>query len=777
MQNYAQRERLGRGRSTVYRATRTADGASVALKRIDEWGLLTPAKQETALTEVAVLRSLSHPHVIPLLDAFTDAGDLCLVFPLVSPGARVFEARLLPLPPAAVARVGHQLASALAYLHGLAPQVLHRDVKPANLLLAAAPGGGGAAVPRDEPPSAAAAVALIASGTLLLGDFGSATTMRRALATGTSTGTPAFKSPEMLDQHEYGAPADVWALGATLLHLATGHLAGEALCAQRALRSGRWSLPAALAGEFHDTFESPAEAEEWAVAGAAQRAAWARLGAPLQGAIERCLALEPGARASAGELAAHAAFERERRAALLAGAVGRLEALLRSGGGGGGGVGGGPAPPPPSREELLAVLEAGAGVAPALLARACQLAVAAAEGAGEAWLGGACAALLGVLGGEGVAPECVGAAARALGALQAAGEGPREAARGGAAALLGAAERLAAENARLAAENAALAAAGERARPLLARDFFTRALRRLTAESFDVVKAELAGYPVGSHAEFEAVVQAVFDRALEDVAAQGLVARLCMELARPAVEVWGPRYLRVARLGEGEAPSGVAGWYYTTGPPGAPLAGWAGAPGETEEAKARASGLKLTSFKRAIMNLCERTFREGHSPLTLIGAHSIQHAIAKSRFLAAIAFTGQLFKEPSIQFRDASGEEASTGAFGSLRIIQFCCAALLRQGKLQEVDEGDVEGIVTLLGVCGRELCEAERAAEPGTKQMVPVFIDLLRTLSRFQHLSSISRLMASAKASMLQAAYGGVAAAEGSGELEFDDYPVPHQW
>ena len=217
MNKYEQHELLGHGTSsTVYRAIRLSDGVNVALKRVKGWGALKAAEQEVGLREVVVLKSMDHPNVIKLLDSFTDKGDLCLVVPLVRPGARVFEDASLPLSPAAVARVGYQLASALAYLHGKTPQLLHRDIKPANLLLMAAPGID---LPPPGPLTPSQASALVCRGTLLLGDFGSALALRRTLATGTVSGTPAYKASEILREDEYAAPADVWSYGVTLLQV------------------------------------------------------------------------------------------------------------------------------------------------------------------------------------------------------------------------------------------------------------------------------------------------------------------------------------------------------------------------------------------------------------------------------------------------------------------------------------------------------------------------------------------------------------------------------
>ena len=89
MDKYEQHEVLGHGNSTVYRAIRLADRADVALKRVKGWSSLKPSEQEVGLREIAVLKTVDHPHAIKLLDTFTDKGDLCVVLPLVRPGARV----------------------------------------------------------------------------------------------------------------------------------------------------------------------------------------------------------------------------------------------------------------------------------------------------------------------------------------------------------------------------------------------------------------------------------------------------------------------------------------------------------------------------------------------------------------------------------------------------------------------------------------------------------------------------------------------------------------
>ena len=358
MNKYEQHELIGHGNNSVYRAISLSDGSNVALKRVKCWSALKAEDQEVGLREVVVLKTVEHPHAIKLLDSFTDKGDLCLVLSLLRPGSRVFEDSALPLTPAAVARVGYQLASALAHLHGKAPQLLHRDIKPANLLLAAAPGVD---LPPPGPLTPAQASALVCGGNLILGDFGSALALRRTLGTGTVSGTPAYKAREILREDEYAAPADVWSFGVTLLQLATGHVAGGTTAARKAIVGydvPPWTLQQALAGAYHDKFTRAGEEEAWGAACMAQRTAWAALGEPLRQLVESCLVVEAGGRAKAMELLGHAAFEKKRPADIVAGAVGKLTEMRAGVLGDGGGLGGGAGVEDLTREELLAVLEA-----------------------------------------------------------------------------------------------------------------------------------------------------------------------------------------------------------------------------------------------------------------------------------------------------------------------------------------------------------------------------------------------------------------------------------
>lgn len=103
-----------------------------------------------------------------------------------------------PLPPPRVATIGLELLAALDLAH--AEGIVHRDVKPSNVLLAA-------------------------DGRVVLTDFGIATTESDAALTSTGllVGSPTYMSPERLRGEEVGPAADLWSLGATLYAASEGH--------------------------------------------------------------------------------------------------------------------------------------------------------------------------------------------------------------------------------------------------------------------------------------------------------------------------------------------------------------------------------------------------------------------------------------------------------------------------------------------------------------------------------------------------------------------------
>ena len=198
---YVLLEEVGRGgQSVVYRARDTAVGEEVAVKLLVPRPAEAEEARERMRREVALVRGLRHPHVVGVHDYIEDQGTSCVVMDLV-PGLDLSRqiARSGPLPPPEAIRVGREAAAALAAAHRAG--ILHRDVKPANLLI-------------DR------------SGEVRLTDFGSARLEGQATltATGVLMGTLAYAAPEVLSGERGDARSDLYALGMTLYEALTGRL-------------------------------------------------------------------------------------------------------------------------------------------------------------------------------------------------------------------------------------------------------------------------------------------------------------------------------------------------------------------------------------------------------------------------------------------------------------------------------------------------------------------------------------------------------------------------
>jgi tRNA A-37 threonylcarbamoyl transferase component Bud32 len=185
------------GYATVYQAVQESVGRDVAVK-IENRSLDSEHDRRRFMREArAAGRMSSHPHVVDLFDAgHTADGHPYLIMELCA-GSYADRLRASPLPPAEVRDVGVKIADALADAHGLG--VLHRDVKPANILVT----GFG------EPA---------------LADFGLAVlTEQRDLSITMDVLTPAYAPLEMFKPSCEPSPAaDVYALSATLYALLRG---------------------------------------------------------------------------------------------------------------------------------------------------------------------------------------------------------------------------------------------------------------------------------------------------------------------------------------------------------------------------------------------------------------------------------------------------------------------------------------------------------------------------------------------------------------------------
>ncbi|GAB2536598.1 serine/threonine-protein kinase [Nocardia heshunensis] len=180
----------------VWRATDVRLRRTVAVKQL----LLTPGLTRSqavearmrAMREGRIAARLHHPNAVTVFDVADEDGQPWLVMEYVdAPSLAALMREKGRMEPTEVARIGAKVAEALAAAHKAG--IVHRDVKPANILVA------------DD-------------GTVKITDFGisRATGDVTVTSTGFLAGTPAYLSPEVARGENPESPSDVFALGSTL---------------------------------------------------------------------------------------------------------------------------------------------------------------------------------------------------------------------------------------------------------------------------------------------------------------------------------------------------------------------------------------------------------------------------------------------------------------------------------------------------------------------------------------------------------------------------------
>src|SRR6266511_1776298 len=195
---------IGRGgMGAVYRAQRLADGTIWALKEMRPQQDAPPGETEENRRlfeqEAELLESLRHPNLPVVADRFDYQGRPVLVMEFV-PGQtledRIRETNATLLEQQVVG-YGIQVARVLHYLHTRTPPIIYRDLKPSNIMLTP-------------------------DGVLELIDFGVARTYKVRKSKDTvAMGSAGYAPPEQYGKGQTDARSDVYALGATLLHLLT----------------------------------------------------------------------------------------------------------------------------------------------------------------------------------------------------------------------------------------------------------------------------------------------------------------------------------------------------------------------------------------------------------------------------------------------------------------------------------------------------------------------------------------------------------------------------
>ncbi|PBK63726.1 other/ULK/ULK protein kinase [Armillaria solidipes] len=224
---------IGKGSfATVYKGYHEETHVQVAIKTVKRDNL-SAKLFENLQSEIQILKSLSHRHITKLTDIVRSEHHIYLIMEYCSGGdltgyikkrGRVETLEYIPSPGAAPQYYPHprtggldevvlrsflrQLARALKFLrhHNL----IHRDIKPQNLLL------------KPATPEELAKGHPLGVPILKVADFGFARSLPSAMMAETLCGSPLYMAPEILGYNKYDAKADLWSVGAVLYEMAVG---------------------------------------------------------------------------------------------------------------------------------------------------------------------------------------------------------------------------------------------------------------------------------------------------------------------------------------------------------------------------------------------------------------------------------------------------------------------------------------------------------------------------------------------------------------------------
>ncbi len=194
---------LGRGAtSAVYLANDAFAGRQVAIKlvRADALGDKEQGRRfhKLFLVEAALAGKLSHPHLVTIFDAVSDEDGSYLVMEYVAGGTlerHTQPANLMPINN--IVEVAFKCCKALDYAHRHG--IIHRDIKPANILLSG-------------------------ETDIKVSDFGAALSVSAETTQVTGIGSPAYMSPEQLQEMTLNHQTDIFSLGVVMYELLTGTL-------------------------------------------------------------------------------------------------------------------------------------------------------------------------------------------------------------------------------------------------------------------------------------------------------------------------------------------------------------------------------------------------------------------------------------------------------------------------------------------------------------------------------------------------------------------------
>ncbi|KAI2792426.1 Serine/threonine-protein kinase atg1 [Penicillium oxalicum] len=244
---YTRHNKIGQGSfATVYQGVHTKTRTFVAIKSVN-LSKLNKKLKDNLSSEIDILKGLHHPHIVALIDCHESTSHIHLVMEFCALGdlsAFIKKRDTLydhsstkdmiakyPNPPGGALNevvVRHflkQLSSALHFLRER--DLIHRDIKPQNLLLCPAPtsyqSGSAQVVPyKGSDDSYEPMTGLETLPMLKIADFGFARSLPATSLAETLCGSPLYMAPEILRYEKYGAEADLWSVGTVLYEMVVG---------------------------------------------------------------------------------------------------------------------------------------------------------------------------------------------------------------------------------------------------------------------------------------------------------------------------------------------------------------------------------------------------------------------------------------------------------------------------------------------------------------------------------------------------------------------------
>ncbi|KAL4893854.1 Serine/threonine-protein kinase atg1 [Aspergillus ambiguus] len=244
---YTRLDEIGRGSfATVFQGVHTKTRTYVAIKSVN-LSKLNKKLKENLFSEIHILKGLYHPHIVALIDCHETTSHIHLVMEYCALGdlslfikrrdtlgdhrytrdmiAKYPNPRGGALNEVVVRHFLKQLSSALKFLRDR--NLIHRDIKPQNLLLCPSPASYRSGVAQVVPfkgseDSFSPTTGVDSLPMLKIADFGFARSLPATSLAETLCGSPLYMAPEILRYEKYDAKADLWSVGTVLYEMVVG---------------------------------------------------------------------------------------------------------------------------------------------------------------------------------------------------------------------------------------------------------------------------------------------------------------------------------------------------------------------------------------------------------------------------------------------------------------------------------------------------------------------------------------------------------------------------